>query len=196
MAILNAPLRLSRVLYPTGSRLFASHPSGIESAWLRGAKPAVAIATAAHWKISSSAFDFPSVAGQWLIPSPDQLRRFGIARQCDSRSSYLTREMTQRDCTQSHFAGLMKVRSSRLSSGRVCVGGGGDVITSSTSNCRYRSCRGHLQQFDWALVLYQDSYRLHHHARIKFLRKHLFRRNKAHANSIRTTARDNAAAPA
>src|SRR6516225_1774152 len=89
----------------------------------------------------------------------------------------------------------MKVRLSRLSSGRACVGGG-DVITSSTSNCRWRSCRGHLRQFDWALVLYQDSYRLHHHARIKFLRKHLIRRNKAHANSIRTTARDNAAAPA
>src|SRR5262249_60924020 len=78
MAILNAPLRLSRVLYPTGSRLFASHPGGIESAWLRGEKPAIAIATTAHWKYFIERIRSPQRCGSASTPGGGFARRVGV----------------------------------------------------------------------------------------------------------------------
>src|SRR5215831_18457879 len=71
MAILKAPLRLSRALYPTGSMLLASHPGGMESAWLRAANPAAAIATAppaaAHRRYFMERIRFPDGCDQWPI---------------------------------------------------------------------------------------------------------------------------------
>src|SRR5215475_7347703 len=71
MAILKAPLRLSRALYPMGSMLLASHPGGMESAWLRAANPAAAIATAlpaaARRRYFVKRIRFPPCCGQWPI---------------------------------------------------------------------------------------------------------------------------------
>src|SRR5215510_14120116 len=71
MAILKAPLRLSRALYPMGSMLLASHPGGMESAWLRAANPAAAIATAppaaAHRRYFIERIRFLHGCGQWPI---------------------------------------------------------------------------------------------------------------------------------
>src|SRR5215472_9252398 len=71
MAILKAPLRLSRALYPMGSMLFAFHPGGMESAWLRAANPAAAIATAppaaAHRRYFVERIRFLHGCGQWPI---------------------------------------------------------------------------------------------------------------------------------
>src|SRR5262249_27321753 len=71
MAILKAPLRLSRALYPMGSMLLASHPGGMESAWLRAANPPAAIAkappAAAHRGYFMERIRFPRGCGQWAI---------------------------------------------------------------------------------------------------------------------------------
>src|SRR5215813_12943265 len=71
MAILKAPLRLSRALYPMGSMLLASHPGGMESAWLRAANPAAATAkappAAAHRRYFMERIRFPHGCGQWPI---------------------------------------------------------------------------------------------------------------------------------
>src|SRR5262249_5938790 len=61
-------LRLSRALYPIGSMLLASHPGGMESAWLRAANHAAAIATAppaaAHRRNFMERIRFPHGCGQ------------------------------------------------------------------------------------------------------------------------------------
>src|SRR5262249_53986014 len=65
MATLKAPLRLSRPLYPKGSMLCASHPGGMESAWLSVATPTAATATAhmaAHWRYFIARIRFPQAA--------------------------------------------------------------------------------------------------------------------------------------
>src|SRR5262249_24353665 len=71
MAILKAPLRCSRALCPMGSMLLASHPGGMESAWLRAANPAAAIATAppaaAHRRYFMERIRFLHGCGQWPI---------------------------------------------------------------------------------------------------------------------------------